>query len=174
MEEIEKLWQFHLASSFPEDVVGKDIEGKDLVSLDTSVAGCIMSFIDDYGSLKKGKRAVLLKCRESLQRVVPHLKGEANSYFSRLLKMSELALEESGENLLDGLHAKKEKRRKGKTWDEIQKEKSSKPLIVFSVLYFVVLVLACFEDCIPGSDIIYFICVLIAVLIIKFVSSVGV
>jgi hypothetical protein len=45
MKEIEQSWSIFLEKPFPEDCVGLEIEGIELVSLDTFSAGCIETFI---------------------------------------------------------------------------------------------------------------------------------
>ncbi len=92
MEEIEQLWQEHQAAGFPEGMAGEEIEGEELVSLDSFTAGCISAFIGNCGALDPDELECLTRCHEGLTKVLFKLAGEAAEYFSRLHRMSELAL----------------------------------------------------------------------------------
>ena len=93
IEHIQGLWRTHQDAPFPSDVVGVEIEGEDMVSLDSFTAGCISSFTGNRGSLSTEKTGVLVGCSRTLALVLPHLSGETRIYYDRLHQMSRLALE---------------------------------------------------------------------------------
>jgi hypothetical protein len=82
-----------MATAFPEDIAGEEIEGEDLVSLDSFTAGCISAFIECSGRLNQERIACLTGCHDSLNKVMPHLEGNAKQYYSRLHRMAELILQ---------------------------------------------------------------------------------
>ena len=93
MDEIKKLWCQHQSTPFPEGIAGDEIEGEDLVSLDSFTAGCISTFVGCSGSLDSERIKCLVECCAGLAKVLPRLTGEAKAYFTRLHKMSEFALQ---------------------------------------------------------------------------------
>jgi hypothetical protein len=92
MKEIEKSWNEFLEKPFPEDCVGLEVEGIELVSLDTFSAGCIATFIANKGSLDAQQISILKDCLQELNKVVKHLNGDDKSYFEHLRLMSEQVL----------------------------------------------------------------------------------
>ena len=92
-EHIQGLWRTHQDAPFPSDVVGVEIEGEDMVSLDSFTAGCISSFTGNRGSLSTEKTEVLVGCSRALALVLPHLSNETRIYYDRLHQMSRFALE---------------------------------------------------------------------------------
>lgn len=93
MNEIEELWRDHQAAVFPEGIAGDEIKGEDLVSLDSFTAGCISAFVRCSGFLDSERTECLIGCRDGLQKVLPELTNEAKAYYTRLHRMSELALQ---------------------------------------------------------------------------------
>ncbi len=89
-----ELWNIHLESGFPRGYGGETIEGIDLVLLDSYIAGCVTTFIENNGLLDLWRTAILgICCRDSII-VAIHLSGEAKEYFSRLETLSNLVLKD--------------------------------------------------------------------------------
>ena len=92
MEDLQRLWDEHESAPFPSEIAGEEIEGEDLVSLDTFTAGCIHSFLVKRDSLNKDRIDTLGECFSGLTTVLPHLTGDAKDYYSRLHEMSRITL----------------------------------------------------------------------------------
>ena len=92
MEDLQLLWDAHEGATFPSAVAGEEIEGEDLVSLDTFAAGCIDSFLLKRGSLDEGRIDALAACFSGLTTVLPHLTGDAKNYYTRLHEMCRITL----------------------------------------------------------------------------------
>lgn len=92
IDEIRQLYRLHEAADFPADCRGEQVEGIDLVLLDSDTAGCIETFLGCSGRLDPRRHAWLSTCHAELQRVVPRLEGEARAYYSRLCTLSDLVL----------------------------------------------------------------------------------
>jgi hypothetical protein len=90
-DEINELWGGHLEERFPSGLYGKDINGIDLVSLDSDIAGCVLTFIDD-GNMNLYQTAVLGLCFQNVSVVMTILNKEGRKYFGRLERLSELVL----------------------------------------------------------------------------------
>jgi hypothetical protein len=97
IDEIRELWRVHQAAAFPEGIAGNEVEGEDLISLDSFTAGCISAFLGCSGSLDPLRRECLVRCRDGSGRVLPQLDGDAKAYYSRLHRMAQLALRALGE-----------------------------------------------------------------------------
>jgi hypothetical protein len=92
IDEIHQLWHDHLAAPFPEDLAGEEIDGEDMVSLDSFTAGCVSSVLGSSRPLTPDRVACLIRCRDGLEKVLPRLEGTAKAYYTRLLRMSQLVL----------------------------------------------------------------------------------
>jgi hypothetical protein len=100
MKEIEESWSTFLEKPFPEDCVGLEIEGVELVSLDTFSAGCIDTFVGNKGKLDATRISVLKNCVQDLDKVVKSLDGNAKSYFEHLRLLSVQVLKSVSETPL--------------------------------------------------------------------------
>ena len=91
---IEQLWEVHAGRPFPRALAGEEIDGQDLVLLDSSAAGCISAFVGDSGvhSLDSGRLRVLSDCVQGLSRACPQLPDEHRVYFDTLREISERVL----------------------------------------------------------------------------------
>jgi hypothetical protein len=85
------LWQEHLATPFPEGLLGEDMNGVDLVPLDADIAGCVTTFVE-RGKLDLYQTAVLGLSCQSASHVVPLLNEEGATYYRRLERLAELIL----------------------------------------------------------------------------------
>lgn len=92
MSDIEEEWHAFQSEPFPDSCAGLEVEGIELASLDTFVAGCIDSFMAGEGRLDPEGLSVLRQCSEELGIVVKNLGGEAKGYFERLRVLSVKAL----------------------------------------------------------------------------------
>lgn len=88
MDEIKKLWNEFQKLPFPSGLAGEEIEGEDVVSLDTFAAGCISTFIGNKGLLDSERLKILRKCIVDIEKILPHIKGEGKEYFKMLHQLS--------------------------------------------------------------------------------------
>jgi hypothetical protein len=91
-EAVPALWEEHLRGTFPRGSAGEEVDGVDLVLLDSLAAGCVSSYLAAGGRLDPEHRAVLETCATDLSRVVPKLRGQARAYFERLRVLSDAVL----------------------------------------------------------------------------------
>jgi hypothetical protein len=92
MDEIVKLYNEHLTTSFP-DRRGEEILGIDLVLIDSDTAGLITKFISYRGQLSTDDIRILNHCHSDLTRVVKELSGADSQYFARLQNIVGLIIE---------------------------------------------------------------------------------
>lgn len=92
MDEIVKLYNEHLTTSFP-DRRGEEILGIDLVLIDSDTAGLITKFISYRGQLSTDDIRILNHCHSDLTRVVKELSGTDRQYFARLKTIAGLIIE---------------------------------------------------------------------------------
>ena len=93
MDEIVKLFNEHLTTSFP-DRRGDEVMGIDLVLIDTDTAGLISKYIGSRGQLSSDDYKNLKHCYSDLRIVVKELDGVGRQYFSRLQNISEQIIEQ--------------------------------------------------------------------------------
>lgn len=87
-EKLLRLWVEVRASAFPESCLGRELDGIDLMSLQTYATGCVSLYVGNACSLD-AKRAKMLKTTlEQLNQVVPQLDGEARVYFDKLRQLT--------------------------------------------------------------------------------------
>jgi hypothetical protein len=88
---IQQLWKEHMSRPFPRSLTGEEIDGCDLVLLDSSAAGCISTFLGGGGaqSLDAKRLQILDECAQSLSRICPQLPGGQRDYFDTLREISE-------------------------------------------------------------------------------------
>lgn len=87
MTDLQKEWRDHRASAFPPAARGKEVNGVDLVLVDTYAAGCIQTFAET-GALDAERMQALDACVKELERAIPLLDGDSAEYFTRLLALS--------------------------------------------------------------------------------------
>jgi len=88
MKELGEQWNRFQKMAFPDNLAGKEIEGEDLVSLDTYAAGCIVTYVGNKGSLDHERRNILKLCIKGLKKVIPKISNEGKVYFQELLSIS--------------------------------------------------------------------------------------
>jgi len=88
------LWKAHLAEPFPE----MPSESKaSFVYLDTTIAGCVSTYLSNGGTLDRGNRRLLIACLDAARDLLPSLGyptdyHTAYSYFGRLHKVAALVI----------------------------------------------------------------------------------
>jgi len=93
-EKLLNLWVEVRASEFPDDCLGRSVDGVDLMSLQTYACGCVSMYVGNACSLD-GRRARMLKTTaEQIRLVVPQLTGEARVYFEKLRSLTQQVLVE--------------------------------------------------------------------------------
>jgi hypothetical protein len=92
MDEIVKLYNEHLTTSFP-DRRGDEIMGIDLVLIDNDTAGLITTYIGSRGQLSGDNLRILNHCYSDLKTVVKELSGTDRQYFARLQNIAGLIIE---------------------------------------------------------------------------------
>ncbi|SBT45439.1 hypothetical protein GA0070611_3033 [Micromonospora auratinigra] len=80
-------------AAFPGRLRAVEVAGVHLVLLDSTVAGCVGSWLDHGGELGDRWWDVLAGCERELERVIPELSGDEAAYCRRLLEMTVLVLE---------------------------------------------------------------------------------
>ena len=92
MDDIVKLYNDHLTTSFP-DSRGDEIMGIDLVLIDSDTAGLISKYIGSRGQLSGDDKRILNHCYSDLKAVVKELSGADRQYFARLQNIAGLIIE---------------------------------------------------------------------------------
>jgi hypothetical protein len=85
---IDTMWADHVRAPFPPEARGAEVEGVDLVLLDSLVSGCISSLVNGRGARDTVKVSLLSDLLKQIQDVLPHLTGESRAYFSRLKEIA--------------------------------------------------------------------------------------
>lgn len=93
MSEIERLWDEFCSQSFPEVIAGREIRGICITSVDSFVAGCISTFIQN-GGLDPEKIRILENCLEDLEKVMDELNGSNRKYFLKLQALGNTVVKE--------------------------------------------------------------------------------
>jgi hypothetical protein len=88
MDDLVTRWQDFQAKPFPRECAGREIQGIDLVALDTFTAGCISTYIERKGQLDTQRRTILQTCIQDLQTVTAQLQGVDQAYFVQLLGLA--------------------------------------------------------------------------------------
>jgi hypothetical protein len=102
MDDIVKLYNEHLATSFP-DRRGDEVMGIDLVLIDSDTAGLIDKYTKSRGQLSSNDLRILTHCHSDLKTIVKELSGADRQYFSRLQNIAGLVIEKlkSGQTTTD-------------------------------------------------------------------------
>jgi len=91
LEDLLRFWEDHRKAPFPAGLGGKSVNGRDLVLLDASMAGCISAFIND-GCLDVECACLLGMDYHDVAGIVTVLHREGVAYFERLRRMAGLTL----------------------------------------------------------------------------------
>lgn len=93
IQEITRLWEQHLEAAFPDKLRSMEIDGGDAVTLDSTVAGCVQTFIAKQGKLDLWRTSTLGLCYGELPRWIAETSGKELKYVKRLQEMARLVLE---------------------------------------------------------------------------------
>ncbi len=89
-DQLARLWEEHRRALFPDSFRGIDIEGVELILLDTDVAGLVQRELN--GGLDDNGIAILWACITDPDKIVPLINsGYCASYFAKLRTMAKLA-----------------------------------------------------------------------------------
>jgi hypothetical protein len=89
---IDDLWRDHVADDFPPECRGAEIDGVDLVLLDSFIAGCVDTFLANDRDLDQRRTAVLRLSLRDAALAVRTLDGAASLYYARLELLAALVL----------------------------------------------------------------------------------
>ncbi|WP_033443263.1 hypothetical protein [Saccharothrix sp. NRRL B-16314] len=86
------LWEEHLRTPFPPHLRGRDIDGEDMVVLDSDIAGCVTSALSQH--LDERRDRILVRCLGAVEKVLPLIGDDerASEYFERLREMAGLVV----------------------------------------------------------------------------------
>ncbi len=101
LEDLRRLWEDHGKAPFPMGLGGKSVNGRDLVLLDASMAGCIGAFLDD-GRLDVECACLLGMDYHDVAGIVTVLHREGVAYFERLRRIAGLTLRLAAEQAKEG------------------------------------------------------------------------
>ncbi|WP_439677253.1 hypothetical protein [Embleya sp. MST-111070] len=90
---LSRMWQEHMRAPFPPHMRGREIEGEDMVLLDSYLAGGVISSLS--GHFDEECRRIHLDCLAAVERVLPSIPDEddAGKYYKHLRDTAALALE---------------------------------------------------------------------------------
>lgn len=88
-EKLLHLWVEVRASSFPDECLGREIDGIDLMSLQTYACGCVSLYVGNACQLDERNARMLKTTCEQLQLVVPQLEGAPRVFFERLRQVTQ-------------------------------------------------------------------------------------
>ena len=84
MDELIKNFHDHIAAPFPKNLTGEEIEGIDLVLLDSESAATIDKYITHRRYLSEEEIKTANRCNEELEIVIGKLEGTNKDYFTSL------------------------------------------------------------------------------------------
>ncbi len=90
---IAEFWKIQSASPFPPGCRGQEVAGVDLVLLDSTIAGCVSTYLNSKGCFDLWYTAILGLCYRDVTIVASKLEGEAQGYFGRWEELIRLVLE---------------------------------------------------------------------------------
>ncbi|MFD7631505.1 hypothetical protein ACFV7Q_36785 [Streptomyces sp. NPDC059851] len=83
-----RLWDEHRHAPFPDSLRGAE-GGTDLWLLDLYTAGCVVTWLDNGGTLDAENSRILQSCLEDLQQVIPEINEPAAAqYYQRLHQLA--------------------------------------------------------------------------------------
>lgn len=92
MDQIKTLWLDHLSEGFPEDCLGEQVEGIELVLLEADIARCISTFLQNGARLDPECAAILRRCHRDASVVVRVMSEPTRAYFLRLERVAAAVL----------------------------------------------------------------------------------
>jgi hypothetical protein len=94
---VARLWKAHGDAAFAGRLRFVDVAGVEMVMLDADVTGCVNTWLNNNGTIDDWRWNVLAARERQLKRVVPELSGDEAAYYRRLLDMTVLVLDSSGD-----------------------------------------------------------------------------
>ena len=85
-------WNEWTKIPFPDGASQLDINGVDLIEIDTFSSGCISAYVDNRGKLDRDRIEILRNCTGDLDSILGELTGEIGDYFSELSNISHQVL----------------------------------------------------------------------------------
>ncbi len=85
-------WDGWAKISFPAGASDIEIDGVNLISIDTFSAGCINTFVGNQGKLDRERIDILRNCTSELDLILGQLTGEIKGYFTELSELSHKVL----------------------------------------------------------------------------------
>lgn len=83
------LWREHRHAPFPACLRGAEFGGTDMVMLDADTAGCVLTWLNNGGTLDPERSRILQSCVEDLDRVIPEITDPAGiEYYQRLRRLA--------------------------------------------------------------------------------------
>lgn len=89
----DKLWREHMERPFPAGLAGQEVEGIDLVLLDTAMAGLITTVVGSRRRLAAEQASELVLLTADCSLVAVRLQGENRVYFDKLARLGRMLLE---------------------------------------------------------------------------------
>ena len=89
---LEALWASYGQMPFPPAARGVEVQGIDLVLLDSLISGCVSSLVDSGAPRDSSKLALLADLAQQLRGIAGQLDGETKRYFDALDQVAEATL----------------------------------------------------------------------------------
>jgi hypothetical protein len=90
---VARLYDQHRPARFPRRLVVDDANGVEMVSLDSSVSGCVHTWLHNSGFIDDRSWDALADGEQRLRRAIQALDADEATYYQRLLDMTVLILE---------------------------------------------------------------------------------
>jgi hypothetical protein len=90
-QSLSAMWAAHREEPFPGSARGREVQGIDLVLLDSLTAGCIES-LTNGGLVDSSKVSLLRDLAQQIGTVLPKLSAHEKQYFERLQAVANVAL----------------------------------------------------------------------------------
>jgi hypothetical protein len=91
LDDLRRFWEEHRKRPFPPSLLSKSVNGRDLVLLDSGMAGCISTFLS-RGSLDAWRACLLGMDYHDVAGIVTVLHRDGAVYFEWLRRMAGLTL----------------------------------------------------------------------------------
>jgi len=93
-------WNVWTKISFPAGASDIEIDGVDLISIDTFAAGCISTFVGNQGKLDQEIIDILRTCTSELDLILGRLTGDIKDYFTELSALSHKILKSANRRVI--------------------------------------------------------------------------
>ncbi len=92
-DDIKLRWDDWRTLSFPSGISEVEINGIELASIDTFLAGCISVYMENQGKLDQERIRILRNCTNELDGFLGHLGEDTKRYFQELSEISHQILD---------------------------------------------------------------------------------